>query len=293
MTSFGKIFIGFLVTLLINTYFANAVWYERNEEQGKVIERTHFKTINSTQLHLREEADKLVSGERRMSSNRWNLVTADEQTAGIGQQNRMWASPPNVNVYATYLIPWPSSKMALQMNIPQTVTVAMAQLLEEIGFKPQIKWINDTYLDEKKVCGVLCETKGLIKGTSENVLLIGIGFNVNMSKDICETLDQPVTSLKVQSGKDWDKDLILEKMNKYLLLNLRKLIHGEFDAIYPDLKKRLIYVGLPLTVNDDGQNYEGICQGIDKKGGLLLKMQNGEEKVFYTGRIVKKPEQKK
>ncbi len=275
--------------LLQSIYSANvqASWYTSDANPDDVIQHTHHSTLNSTQLYARAEAEKLVQGEISLNPTNWKLITADEQTAGIGQHSRTWISPPQVNLYATYIIPWPQNRQALLFHLAQISTLAISHVMEELGFKPQIKWVNDLLLNGKKVCGILCESRGQMINTDNLAVLVGIGINVNMSKELCDSLDQPVTSLLVESNKPWDKKDVLTLLNKNLLMYYRSLLQHGFEHSYLELSKKMAFLGEEITIEDESKTVSGVFEGINKDGSMCLNVK-GEKKNIITGRIVKK-----
>jgi BirA family biotin operon repressor/biotin-[acetyl-CoA-carboxylase] ligase len=107
-----------------------------------------------------------------------------------------------------------------------------------------------------------------------------------MSEEQCNEIDQPVTSLKIESGKDWDKEEILSTMNNKLFENLYTLVNKGFEPLYPKLQKRMAYIGKEITVEDDPHQYTGIFEGINKAGTMLLRV-NGTIRQLHSGRIIK------
>ena len=71
--------------------------------------------------------------------------------------------------------------------------MAVAQALESLQLKPRLKWPNDLLLSGKKVCGILCET-------TEGWVVLGIGLNVNMDAEELAQIDQPATSLLIETS---------------------------------------------------------------------------------------------
>lgn len=302
-----KIYFFIISVLLCTNSISQAFWYDEEKDAESAIKRQHYTSIPSTQILSREEAELIVMGTQPLDLNNWKLITADEQTSAIGQRSRTWFAPPNVNIYATYTFAWPAEKQGLLYHFAQAVTLSVAETIEELGFFLQIKWVNDLLLSEKKMCGVLCENRGLAMRSSEPVMsssepvmspsepatssphvvvLVGIGVNVNMSEEQCGGIDQPVTSLKIESGKDWDKEEILSTMNNKLFQNLCTLVNKGFEPLYPELQKRMAYIGQEITVEDDPHQYTGIFEGINKAGTMLLRV-NGEIRQLHSGRIIK------
>lgn len=247
--------------------------------------RTHFELIGSTQDHLIENASNLLK------ENNQVVITANEQTKGRGTANRMWASPPHVNIYATFGVKIPNDfgvyfDLAKSPAVMELMALAVVKTLEELGFEPVIKWRNDVLINGKKVCGILCEATTSTQG---GVGLIGIGLNVNMPKEICESLDQPVTSLAVEAGHTLDKEKVFNLLAKNVDHYINIYLKQEFKHCVPEINARLAFIGKLIHIEDQfsHQVLEGVCLGIDEVGQLKIKINENDIRLVRWGRIVK------
>lgn len=159
-------------------------------ERGLVHQR--FELVDSTQVQARLLVNLLPD-------NIWVILSSEERTAGQGTHNRQWASPPHVNMYATFMFSVPTDE--LMPRIFQVAAIAVARTWQEFGLQPEIKWPNDVLLNRKKACGILCELMAPGGDPRRSVCVTGIGLNVNMDKGRCDSLDQPVTPMFVESSK--------------------------------------------------------------------------------------------
>ncbi len=253
--------------------------------------RTHHKITGSTQDDLPENAGTLFQKTNQV------VVTADEQTKGRGTQNRKWASPPDVNVYATFGIKLPISLNIYSdiLNSPalmEIMALAVVKTLEDYGLKPKLKWRNDTLLNGKKISGILCE----IKPTSAGLIaLIGIGVNVNMSKEICDSLDQPVTSMAVEAGRPYDKEEVFNRLAHYVSHYINLYLKEGFSSCIPEINARLAFVSKTIRIKEKftEKELEGICLGVDEVGQLKLQLPDGEINLIKWGDIIKNPQLQK
>lgn len=126
------------------------------------------------------------------------LVTARRQTAGRGRQGRLWFSPRDDNIYMTITLAHPDPRLCLVAGV--AVREALVSLLE--GASARIKWPNDILVLGRKVCGILCQTRG-------SIAAIGIGVNVNQTTWPDELKDTAV-SLKLATGKTYGRDEVIQ-----------------------------------------------------------------------------------
>lgn len=241
--------------------------------------RYHFKSLDSTQNYARLKI-------KEVRTNQALLITADQQTAGVTQtQNRLWLSPLGCNIAATFALPFPITHKHLIVNLPQLTALSVAYLLEEHKLYPKIKWINDIHYNAKKMCGILCQN---IPPTPEHeqAILIGIGINVNMPSTFFSLADQPITSLLEETGHFWDREALLDQLQTILLLQLTKLLEEGFEPFIAEIEKRLAFINTSIKFRHKQTVIEGVCEGIDVRGGLKIRMPSGELQEYREGHII-------
>ena len=133
---------------------------------------------------------KVVHIEETDSTNRWlkdysatqpvedMVVCADYQTAGKGCGANTWESERGKNLTFSMLIHPKAIPANQQFHITEIVSVALCKTLQPYIYnKVEIKWPNDIYVDDKKICGILIENR--LQGAEIKDCIIGIGLNVN------------------------------------------------------------------------------------------------------------------
>ena len=148
----------------------------------------HFDEIDSTNNYLKNSYKLL---------DNFTFATADYQSSGKGRNDRVWSSNKGENLMFSLLIKdIPLLKKYSALSIVSAVEIAM--LLESYGVKNvSIKWPNDVYVNDKKICGILLE------GQILEYLVIGVGLNVNQ-KHFPNDLRRPATSLSLECDKEFD-----------------------------------------------------------------------------------------
>lgn len=172
------------------------------------LKQIYLKTVDSTQTYAKETLAPL-------KPETLYVIRAEEQTAGYGTRKRSWLSPASNNLYLTLAFhksPTPENLTDLATLIAKTLQT----LLKEEGIPCELKYPNDLLLQGKKIAGVLCETQFTPKGVD---LFIGIGLNLQASKEECSQVDQPATSIFLEMGLCLDPDTLTTK----LIEKLKKL----------------------------------------------------------------------
>ncbi|HLP34653.1 MAG TPA: biotin--[acetyl-CoA-carboxylase] ligase [Amoebophilaceae bacterium] len=251
------------------------------------IKTENYEISPSTQIIAREKAEKLITGQDIMAMNEWLLIRSACQTHAFGQNDRTWFSPVGHNLYLTYVIPWPHTHTHTLAHLSQTTVMAVAQTVEAFELHPQIKWINDVFLNGKKICGVLCEKKGTIFQRHYDVVLIGIGLNVNMPQACIPYIDQPITSMAIETGKPFAMETVLERLNQNLLTQYQLLIHEGFSALHPYIQRHMLYLGEWVKVENQDKEVYGLFEGLTPSGAIILRTAHGTSTTLCTGRMFK------
>ncbi len=139
-----------------------------------------------------------------------SVVAARTQTSGRGQGDHTWTSEPGQNLTFTFVLKFPPcAPLAASeiLRITQTVTYALREYLLSKGVAARIKWPNDIYVGDKKICGILIEN--ILGGKQVAASMVGIGLNLNQLRFPAD-LPNPV-SLRQLTGRRYDlqEELVL------------------------------------------------------------------------------------
>ena len=145
-----------------------------------------------------EEAKRRISDIDNLS-----VVSALEQTSGRGQRGNQWYSAPGQNLLFSIVLKSPSLKAKNHFALNEMAALSVTDFLSAYGIKAEIKWPNDIYVGEKKICGMLIENSFLGNAISSSI--IGIGLNINQ-RNFNVSLPNP-TSLVLCSAQDEPLDI--------------------------------------------------------------------------------------
>lgn len=153
---------------------------------------------SKTDIIWLERVDSTNDESRRHISEIDNLsvVSALEQTKGRGQRGNRWSSQPGENLTFSLVVKDFRIKANEQSAISQATALSLVDLLSRHEIKARIKWPNDIYAGDEKICGILIENS--LKGSEIDWSIIGIGLNVNQTA-FPEDLPNP-TSMKLCTG---------------------------------------------------------------------------------------------
>lgn len=237
---------------------------------------------------------EIVHIEETDSTNRWMkengegdlVVVADYQTAGKGCGSNSWEAERGKNLLFSVLIHPKSMQAKSQFIITQVVSVALCKTLE--GMRPplappaqegetkggntdiSIKWPNDIYVGDKKICGVLIENR--LQGRMIKDSIIGIGLNVNQEVFVSDA-PNPV-SIKQLTGKDTDREELLAAF-------LRQLNEtAKSTTIITDYKARLYRRQGKHRFMTNNTVFEASIVDVIDDGRLMLEDEKGVAHLF-------------
>lgn len=208
------------------------------------------------------------------------LVLAERQTAGRGRRGRKWASPFAENIYYSLVLRIEGGMRQLE-GLSLVVGLAVMQALRELGISGAgLKWPNDVLVGQKKIAGILLELVGDPADVCHVVL--GVGINVNMQ--ITDEVDQQWTSMRLESGKVFDRNHLVGELGAMLQAYLSRHQVDGFSAIQAEWEQNHLWQGRVVSLIAGVNHIDGEVLGIDNQGALRLKV-GGVEKVFSGGEL--------
>ena len=206
------------------------------------------------------------------------VVIADCQTAGRGRYGRSFYSPPASGIYMSLVL----HPEQLGFHTPTLITsfaaVAVCEAIEAISEKkPQIKWVNDIFLDGKKVCGISTEAVTDYESGNVQWVVVGIGINFNES-------DFPEDLRQIAGAIFTDPPTTRNHLAGEVINHMVNWQCGEKEML-DKYKKRLMMLGERIYVTGIKTAYEAEAVGIDDIGRLIVKKDDGQIDLLYSGEI--------
>ncbi len=247
--------------------------------EGKY-EKIHFDRIDSTN----EEAKRVF---REKPERNPILFWADEQTAGKGRNNREFFSPKNTGIYFSYLYCVKKPKeIKDRIFVTTAAAVFTAEALRQYaGADAKIKWVNDIYLNEKKVCGILAEA---VFDENSTAVIVGIGINLTTT-DFPDEIKETASGIGNFSEEKLKE--LKEQIISYVGDHLTAFFENCEDAAY---RKNIIekYRALSMVIGrevifykHDEEKKTGIATGIEEDGSLIVTFPDGSKERLASGEI--------
>lgn len=209
------------------------------------------------------------------------LLAARRQTAGRGQRGNSWEAEPGKNITASLLWFPRAFRASLQFSLSEAVALAVVDMLAGAGIEAKVKWPNDIYVGDRKICGILIEHS--VTGMTIDHTVAGVGINVNQRLFLSDA-PNPVSMTQL-TGNEYDVDRELRRLAESLETRLRQAESEEGrTALHEEFLERMWrYDGKNHPFRDvaSGEVYYGIIRGVDGNGVLRIEKSRGGETVGY------------
>lgn len=175
----------------------------------------HLNETDSTNRYLQQLCQE--AGNNKVEE--FTTVCADYQTAGKGQRGNSWEAAKGANLLFSFVCYPTFVPIRQQFVLSQLISLGIKETLDEYCSDISIKWPNDIYWKEKKICGILIEND--LQGNSIGRCISGIGLNINQEVFLSDA-PNPI-SLKQITGEHYQRKTILEKVMQRIEQSYQKL----------------------------------------------------------------------
>lgn len=234
-----------------------------------------FLSVGSTNTLCHEKA--------RSGEAEGYVAVAGAQTAGRGRRGRSFYSPAGTGVYMSLLLRPQGFTGDQVLGLTTMAAVAVSESIEALsGKKAEIKWVNDIFVDGKKVCGILSEAMYEVPSGALQCVIVGIGINAyapeaGFPPEISESagcvFDKPEVDLK--------NSLVAEVLNRFM----KYYDDPKSDAVYDEYRTRSMVIGKDVKVLKKDSALKAHVLDIDRDCGLVVRYPDGTEEVLNSGEI--------
>ena len=211
------------------------------------------------------------------------ILIANMQTEGRGRIGRSFFSPADTGIYMSLLLRPRRYSSRQAFRLTTMAAAAACDAIEKVAKKTaQIKWVNDIYMDNKKVSGILTEASfGLEDGLLEYAIL-GIGLNVYPPKEgFPKELAGTAGSIFSAPQNDGKNHLAAEFLNSFMTYYSMPEQTG-YTKTY---REHSLVIGKEILVHFQGESRKALALDIDEECRLLVKYENGETQLLSFGEI--------
>ena len=232
------------------------------------MKRIHRIEVSSTNTYVKE---LLTAG---VELPELTLVDADFQTGGRGQQQNVWESEADKNLLFSLLCHPTFLPATHQFVLSQAIAVAVYRTLSDLTEGISIKWPNDIYWNDRKICGTLIECN--LMGSTIKDCIIGTGINVNQT-EFRSDAPNPVSLAQI-TGFTFNRQQILNRVVEEFS-ELYKAIHP--DALKSEYMQHLYRrEGFHPYQEPNGEPFEAAMVDVEPTGHLVLRLRDGSIRKY-------------
>jgi len=287
-----------------------AVWKYMNQlkEDGYGIEATQNKGYNITKypdvltevelgslfeteffgnkIYFYDEIDSTNNEAKKKAEDgakQGTLVIAECQNGGRGRRGKKWISPSGSGIWMSFVLkptihPYGASMITL------VAALSVVGALKNIkGLECNIKWPNDIVANGKKICGILTEMSSELDAV--NYVIIGIGININ-STEFDEEISDIASSVFLETGLTIKRSQVVADFAKYFEKYYSIFMQTQdMRGLIDEYNGLLVNVGREVKINNINSQFIGNAIGINDKGELLVKKQDGSVEKVIAGEV--------
>lgn len=230
---------------------------------------------------LTDSTNKEVKRRAREKADEGLLVLAEEQSEGRGRKGRQFVSPPGTGIYLSVLFRPDRKQGADIVRITTAASVAVCRAIEEVLQEhPTIKWVNDIYLQDKKVGGILVEAVSGREGI--DTVVVGIGINYRQPSEGFPEQLREIAGALCASDITVSRNVLIASVVNHLFAVYQDLSQGTYMSEYRRLSNVL---GRKVHYTSGEKWIQATAIQIEADGGLVVRREDGKEETLRTGEI--------
>lgn len=245
---------------------------------GSATPNLSITVLNSSESTMKDAKLAAINGEPDNT-----LIVADIQEAPKGRFGRPFFSKAGSGIYMSMLLR-PNQNFEEMAQYTVIMAVAIARAMDNLTpVQTKIKWVNDIYINGKKVCGILSEAMSDVESGQISNVIIGMGINFSLKQnEFPKELREKATSLFPEDEPIITRnELIGEIWNQFYAI-LNQLPEQSFLEEY---RQKSFVLGKTVSFTQSGIDYKGIATAINDHGELVVQLQDKKEKVLSSGEI--------
>lgn len=203
------------------------------------------------------------------------IALAEMQIAGKGRRGRHWISPFAKNIYCTIGIH--RSIEARNLGLVSILTgIGLCKALSRsTGDAVQLKWPNDIYYQNKKLGGILIESRPTTEGNY--YFAIGFGINVSMTAEDLEAIPQAATSVNLISCDSISRNLVLAQVIRQVVQMIHSFDQSSILELVEEFNHHDVFHNQRIRVTTSSESIYGVNKGINHSGQLELETEQGRQ----------------
>ncbi len=231
-------------------------------------------------FYLKEQTTSTNDDARDAMYSHGDVIVANKQSAGRGQRGHTWISDEGLNATFSVVLEPLSLPAREQFIISQITALSIVDVLAEYGISAKIKWTNDIYVGDKKICGILIENT--LAGSTLSRSIIGIGININQQV-FDPSLPNPTSIiLESENRSETPRNEVVKKIHTSLMRWYNTPPQTIAQSYHNKMYRRGEWHTFRLPT---GKLTHGKIQGTAPSGALIIQHKDNSQQEYQFKEI--------
>ena len=235
-----------------------------------------YLCCNSYEFEIFDKIDSTNTYARNVLKD-GKVIISDMQKNGRGRMGRNFYSPEDNGIYMSVVLKVDKEYSDLDLFTVAIASITLSAIEKVTGKNCFVKWVNDIFLNDKKVSGILCENVLSKDGKKIEYIIIGIGINVKSVKDFPMDLKNIAGCIE-----EIDRNILIAEILKGTQTLRKDFNLKKYLKLYKE-KSMVINKNISFFLNS--KEYSGKVEDINDKGNLVVRIPNGDIKIIKSGEI--------
>ena len=249
---------------------------------NKVLESNHL--VSKIEVYDSVESTQTIAKQSLVDNQYTMLILSDEQTKGRGRFNRNWSSSKGKGLWMSVVLR-PNVSFAMIPKFNLFIALGIRDAIQAFSKdKVEIKWPNDIYINDKKVCGFLTEM--VANADAVEAIICGIGINLNhQEEDFSDIIRHRATSIRLHYSEEINRYQFLKRLIEEIEKRYHQFLNSSFETIRDEYIRTSNIWHRKLTFTESGEQFIGEAIDIDNDGFLIVKDEDNQMRRLISADI--------
>lgn len=249
---------------------------------NKVLESNHL--VSKIEVYDSVASTQTIAKQGLVDNQYTMLILSDEQTKGRGRFNRNWSSSKGKGLWMSVVLR-PNVSVAMIPKFNLFIALGIRDTIQAFsGDKVEIKWPNDIYINDKKVCGFLTEM--VANADAVEAIICGIGINLNhQEEDFSDMIRHRATSIRLHHSEEINRYQFLKRLIEEIEKRYHQFLNSSFETIRDEYIRTSNIWHRKLTFTENGEQFIGEAIDINNDGFLIVKDEDNQTRRLISADI--------
>ncbi|MEX3425520.1 biotin--[acetyl-CoA-carboxylase] ligase [Staphylococcus hominis] len=249
---------------------------------NKALESNHL--VSKIEVYDSVESTQTIAKQGLVDNQYTMLILSDEQTKGRGRFNRNWSSSKGKGLWMSVVLR-PNVSFAMIPKFNLFIALGIRDAIQAFSRdKVEIKWPNDIYINDKKVCGFLTEM--VANADAVEAIICGIGINLNhQEEDFSDMIRHRATSIRLHHSEEINRYQFLKRLIEEIEKRYHQFLNSSFETIRDEYIRTSNIWHRKLTFTENGEQFIGEAIDINNDGFLIVKDEDNQTRRLISADI--------